>query len=105
MDIFRKLLGIPQKMEEDYFENRYRITDLRSIKGNDGLPLKKKITESLEQRIDTSMKKVDLDTLLSASFQDLSNECISYLERQGIAVETIVEKHEKIKRIPMITQV
>jgi hypothetical protein len=32
--IFRKLLDIPEEIAEEYFENKYRITNLRSTKEN-----------------------------------------------------------------------
>jgi N-acetyl-gamma-glutamylphosphate reductase len=103
--IFRKLLGVPEELLEEYFQSKY---DIPSIVGTreeaKKLPLSKKMAQELHKHINEKTKKLDLDILFLASFHDMSNECTDHLHTHNINTESIVENYKKLTKNPLITQ-
>jgi len=103
--IFWKLLGISEEILEEYFQNTYNISTIGGVKEEiKTLPLNKKINQAIQTHINESTKKLDLDILFLASFDDLSNECINHLSTHNIHIETLVENYKKLTKNPIIMQ-
>jgi len=103
--IFRKFLGVPEELLEEYFQNKYDIsTVVGSLKEAKKLPLSKKIAQELHKHINETTKKLDLDVLFSVSFHDLSNQFADHLHTHNINPKTIVENYKKLTKNPIIKQ-
>ncbi len=103
--IFWKLLGISEEILEEYFQNTYNVSTISGIKKEiKTLPLGKKINQAIQTHINESTKKLDLDILFLASFDDLSNECINHLSTHNIHIEKLVENYKKLTKNPIIMQ-
>lgn len=104
-NIFRKLLGVPEDILEEYFHSKYDMaTIVGSLEDAKKLPLSKKIGVALQKHITEKTKKLDLDILFSASFHDMSNQFTDYLHTHNINPQSIVENYKKLTKNPIIQQ-
>jgi len=103
--IFRKLIGLPEDILEDYRYEYYKTEKtLGQTKKDTTLPLNKKLTQSIQKHINTNTKKLDLDVLFLASFCNMSNQFVDYLYDHHINPETIIKNYKKLSKNPMIQQ-
>ncbi len=101
--IFRKLLGISEEILDEYFEQRYQSHKKNmSNKPSKILPFNKNFAQELTKHINKNIKKLDLDILFLASFDDLSNQFVDYLYTHNKTPETIYENYKKLTKNPMI---
>ena len=103
--IFWKLLGVAEEPLEEYFQNKYNVTTIvSSLQETKKLPLSKKISQALTKHIDKKSKKLDLDILFFASFQDLSNQFTRHLNTYDIDMKTIIENYKELNKNPLIIE-
>jgi len=103
--LFRKLIGIPEELFEEYFESKYTtLHNIQTPKKKKHLPLNKKLTQAIQVQINITTKKLDLDALILASFFDMSNQFTDYLHKHQFDPKTVVKNYENISKNPMIQQ-
>lgn len=101
--IFRKMLNIPEELLDEYFQTRYG-QNMPSQQRSKKLPLSKKCSTAMYAHSNKQNKKLDLDALFLASFDDLSNQFTEYLYEQGIDIKTIVKNYKRLSQTPIIRQ-
>lgn len=74
------------------------------LKESKELPLSRKISQILNNHINTTPKKLDLDILFFASFHDLSNQFVAHLHTHRIDAQNIVKNYNKLTKNPLITK-